>query len=160
MRIFLDTEFTDFLNCELLSLGLVTERGEEFYAELVDTDRSLCSDFARVAVLPQLDRDPAASCIEAELSLRLLSWLSTFRSAEPLMICVDHPTDWELFTYLVRDPETLLTPPWMKGQSIAAAIDPRRVEEYWEVHGRRSHHALHDARANRYAYLRGARSES
>ncbi len=34
MLIFLDTEFTGLLNPELLSLGLVTLDGREFYAEL------------------------------------------------------------------------------------------------------------------------------
>lgn len=34
MLIFLDTEFTDLLNPELLSLGLVTLDGREHYGEL------------------------------------------------------------------------------------------------------------------------------
>ena len=34
MLVFLDTEFTDLLNPELLSLGLATLDGREFYAEL------------------------------------------------------------------------------------------------------------------------------
>ena len=34
MLVFLDTEFTDLLNPELLSLGLVTLDGREHYAEL------------------------------------------------------------------------------------------------------------------------------
>jgi len=36
MRIFLDTEFTDFQNAHLISIGLVAEDGREFYAELFD----------------------------------------------------------------------------------------------------------------------------
>lgn len=45
MRIFIDTEFSDFVNPELISIGLVTESGnDEFYAEL-PVDQSRCNDF-------------------------------------------------------------------------------------------------------------------
>jgi len=51
-RLFVDTEFTDFIDCELLSIGIVSEDGREFYGERSDVDLTRCSDFARVAVLP------------------------------------------------------------------------------------------------------------
>lgn len=153
-RLYLDTEFTDLLNCELLSIGIVADDGSEFYAERNDADLTQCGDFCRVAVLPQLGADPAVIGTEAEISARLKDWLAQFRSAEPVLVSVDHPTDWELFTYLVRDEDTLQTPDWLKGQLIRGAIDPRDIEAYWQANGRRAHHALHDARANRYAFKR------
>lgn len=151
-RLFIDTEFTDLLHCELLSLGIVAEDGSEFYAERSDADLSQCGDFCRVAVLPQLGADPAAVGSEAEISARLKDWLAQFEPAGPVLVSVDHPTDWELFTYLARDEDTLKVPAWIKGQSIRAGIDPRDVEEYWRLNGRRDHHALHDARALRFAW--------
>lgn len=154
-RLYLDTEFTDLLNCELLSIGIVADDGSEFYAERDDADLSQCGDFCRVAVLPQLGADPAAVGSEAEIAARLKDWLAQFKSAEPVLVSVDHPTDWELFTYLVRDEDTLEVPNWIKGQSIRAGIDPRDIEEYWQLNGRHDHHALHDARANRYAFKKG-----
>jgi hypothetical protein len=33
-NVFIDTEFTDFLDPQLISIGLVAQSGEEFYAEL------------------------------------------------------------------------------------------------------------------------------
>jgi len=33
-KIFIDTEFTDFIDPQLISIGLVSEFGEEFYAEV------------------------------------------------------------------------------------------------------------------------------
>lgn len=159
VRIFVDTEFTDLLHCDLLSIGLVTEDGAEFYAERSDADLGLCSDFARVAVLPQLGQDPAVACTEEELARRLNVWLEQFKPRAPLVVSVDHPTDWELFTYLVRDAETLRTPSWLRGESIRAAIDPVFIERYWQLHGRRAHHALHDAKANRYAFLESGREK-
>jgi len=41
MLIFLDTEFTDFIDCELISIGMVSEDGQHaFYAEVLDLDRA------------------------------------------------------------------------------------------------------------------------
>jgi len=156
MRLFVDTEFTDLLDCELVSIGIVSEDGREFYAERNDVDLARCGDFCRVAVLPQLGRDADLIGTEAEVSARLKVWLAQFETVAPVLVSVDHPTDWELFGYLVRDEDTLQVPAWIKGQSIRAAIDPRDVEAYWQANGRNAHHALHDARANRYAYERSA----
>lgn len=36
MRIFIDTEFSDLQNMDLISIGLVAEDGAEFYAERSD----------------------------------------------------------------------------------------------------------------------------
>jgi len=152
MRLFVDTEFTDFIDCELLSIGIVSEDGREFYGERNDVDLTRCSDFARVAVLPLLGREAPIIGSEQHLSDHLKLWLEQFRPTSPVIVSVDYPMDWELFTYLVRDTETLNTPAWIKGQSIRNAIDPKDIEQYWAVNGRLAHHALHDARANRFAY--------
>jgi len=156
MRLFVDTEFTDLLHCELLSIGIVSEDDREFYAECSDADLSLCSDFARYGVLPQLGQEGVPVLSEIELSGRLIAWLEQFRSFGLVAVCVDHPTDWELFAQLVRDSETLQVPHWLKGISIRPTIDARDVETYWQLHGRHAHHALHDARANRFAFERRA----
>jgi hypothetical protein len=50
MLVFLDTEFTDLLNPELLSLGLVTLDGREHYAEL-----NLTSDVGQARVKASSD---------------------------------------------------------------------------------------------------------
>jgi hypothetical protein len=153
IRLFVDTEFTDFIDCELLSIGIVSEDGREFYGERNDVDMSRCSDFARVAVLPLLGREAPIIGTEQHLSDHLKLWLEQFRPSSPVIVSVDYPMDWELFTYLARDPESLETPSWIKGQSIRGAIAPQDIETYWSLHGRNAHHALHDARANRFAYL-------
>jgi len=58
MRVFVDTEFTDFIDCDLISVGLVAEDGREFYGERSDFDMRACSEFVRAAVLPQLGQHP------------------------------------------------------------------------------------------------------
>mgnify|MGYP003705540817 CR=1 FL=1 len=54
MLIFLDTEFTDFIDTELISIGLVDENGREFYAESTQYRQEACSDFVRQVVVPLL----------------------------------------------------------------------------------------------------------
>ena len=54
--IFFDTEFTGLIiDPRLISIGLVSEDGREFYAELSDTYQgSQCDQFVQEAVLPRL----------------------------------------------------------------------------------------------------------
>lgn len=59
MLIFLDTEYTDSLHINLISIAMVTEDGSnEFYAELNDFVREDCSPFVQAAVLPLLTAVP------------------------------------------------------------------------------------------------------
>lgn len=149
MRLFLDTEFTDFIDCELISIGIVSDDGREFYAERTDFDLSRCSHFVKEAVLPLLGRECPIAGTEEEIGTALRAWLTRFEDVE---ICVDYPTDFELFGYLVRDPDTLALPAHVKGCNIRNIIDAADIERYWRKNGRMAHHALHDARANRYAF--------
>lgn len=55
IKIFLDTEFTGLVQqSTLLSLALVAETGEEFYAELTDYYTSQLSDWLEEHVISQL----------------------------------------------------------------------------------------------------------
>ncbi|MGX7004908.1 hypothetical protein [Caballeronia sp. KNU42] len=38
MRIFVDTDFTDFIDCDLISIGLIADDGREFCGERSDFD--------------------------------------------------------------------------------------------------------------------------
>lgn len=151
MLLFLDTEFTDFIDTDLISIGIVSEDGREFYAERTDFNRGTCSDFVKAAVLPLLGSEAAFVGTEAELSAALKKWLAQFNEVE---ICVDYSVDFELFSYLVRDPETLALPVGIKWRNIWSEIAAVDIESYWRENGRRAHHALHDARANKFAYER------
>lgn len=92
MLIFIDTEFTDFMNPELISIGLVTDDGQhEFYAEL-PVNRSKCNDFVLATILPQLGKAPEAQCTPTELLSRLRQWLEQFAQQTPV-ICFDYDGD-------------------------------------------------------------------
>ena len=58
LHLFVDTEFTDFLNCDLISIAIVAADGREFYGERSDFDQGSCSEFVRAAILPQLGQYP------------------------------------------------------------------------------------------------------
>lgn len=91
MRIFLDTEFTDLLNPVLISLGLVADSEEEFYAEVPFPDHA-CTPFVREVVVPLLRQYPHAFCTLDELGPRIIKWLNIVRRKdEEIEICVDYP---------------------------------------------------------------------
>lgn len=55
MLLFIDTEFTDLRkNAELISIGVISERGDKFYAEITDYDKEKCNDFVLSVVIPRL----------------------------------------------------------------------------------------------------------
>jgi len=151
MKLFLDTEFTDFIDCDLIAIGIVSEDGKEFYAERNEVDVGRCSAFVREVVLPLLGKEPAVIGSEEEIGQALKEWLAQFGEVE---VCYDYAADFEFFSYLVRDKETLKMPSGIVGHNIKEKIQAAEVERYWLIHGRMAHHALHDARANCYAYFK------
>ena len=67
---------------------------------------------------------------------------------ERLLIVYDYTTDWSLFI----DALEYNVPDWCKGENVAYYIDKHLLREHFAKTGEQEHHALHDARANRYAY--------
>ncbi|WP_242665886.1 3'-5' exoribonuclease [Paraburkholderia ginsengiterrae] len=74
-RYFIDTEFTDFRRCQLISIAVVGENGHEFYGERTDFDPALCSDFVRTVVLPQLGQFDGRAMPFDQLCEALRAWL-------------------------------------------------------------------------------------
>ena len=94
MLVFLDTEFTDFVRPDLISLALVSEDGREFYAERTDYYTTRCSDFVKKTVLPLLGRVPDAACTRTELTDRVRDWFGQL--PEPATVVFDSEKDWLL----------------------------------------------------------------
>jgi hypothetical protein len=94
MLVFLVTEFTSFIQPDLISIGMVAEDGREFYAELTDYRRDECSDFLCDTVLPLLGRVPGAACHRPELTRRVRKWFEAL--PEPATIVFDYERDWLL----------------------------------------------------------------
>lgn len=94
MRLFLDTEFTDLVpHNKLISIALVDEDENYFYAELSDTYKLKdCSGFVKENVLPFL-RGGAYLMTEYDCKLAIAKWIED-RNV-PCVICSDAPS-WDI----------------------------------------------------------------
>lgn len=109
MRVFLDTEFTDFVTPKLISCGFVAENGSEFYVELADgwrTDR--CSEFVVDTVLPLLNQSSSDILSRTEAGRALIGWLATI--GNPVDVVYDTEIDWVLIADLLREHRTKNSP--------------------------------------------------
>lgn len=152
MKVFLDTEFTNFINTDLISIGMVAENGLKFYAERSDYEKAWCSDFVKDVVLPQLGKHPNLVYQRPRLKQEVLHWLRQFQNPEPLeeqvIICYDYIGDWQLFTDLLDEN----VPEWIRGRNIYNNINNLALEIFWMESKLQDHHALHDAMANQFAF--------
>jgi 3' exoribonuclease, RNase T-like len=152
--IFLDTEFTDFNDPDLISIGAVAEDGREFYAESTEYRQEACSDFVRQVVIPLLG-EPKNRVVGNyfEIAKQLNEWLKFY--TDEIVIAIDYLGDWQLLVKLLSLlPEEELVQN-VKGLNIYGDLDTMALEYYWaevDAFGHKEHHALYDARGNKYAY--------
>jgi hypothetical protein len=147
-RFFLDTEFTSFDACQLISVAIVGEDGSEFYGECSHFERPLCSDFVREVVLPQLGKIPGRSMPFIQLRSELIAWLHRVPMKPKPVLCFDFEGDRQLVTHLIGGP----LPRGWKTENVYNRLNADRLAAYFAPHGG-EHHALHDARANACAFI-------
>lgn len=94
MLVFLDTEFTDFAQPDLISIGMAATGVRDFYAERSDFPRERCTSFVHAEVIPLLGRAPHAACDKYELAQRLRAWFDEL--PESAIILYDFEVDWIL----------------------------------------------------------------
>ena len=152
MKLFLDTEFTDFTDPELISIGIVDENGREFYGESISFRRERCSSFVVETVLPLLGQSDAIVGTLQHIAYKLEQWLEEYRECGAI-ICVDYQTDWELFTILLSKLPKRSNMNFITCQNIWNNLDGRSITQWWEDTQLPQHHALYDAHANRHGYL-------
>lgn len=109
-KLFLDTEFTGLhQNTTLISLALVAETGEEFYAEFTDYDPSQLNEWLREHVLPKLfitnnrefDKKQNGIYLKGDSTViksSLQQWISKFEAVEIWADVLAY--DWVLFCQL------------------------------------------------------------
>jgi len=146
LLIFLDTEFTEFDNPELISLGLASLNGKEFYAEVPFTCSS-CSQFVLDVVLPLLS--DTYQVPTDGLHKNILKWLDSIREDNPVIVCFDSIYDKNLFLRLF--------PTNLPSFIILREIGYRQINglmrsDFYEKNNLSEHHALNDAMALRYAF--------
>ena len=148
--VFIDTEFTDFKNSQMISIGLVSETGAELYLEPTFPYNE-CSDFVKAIVLPLLWHTPDVTVTSLEIRDRIITWLESIRRGdEDIEIMFDYITDWTLFGEALD----YRLPPYIHARVIGRNHFSKEVAKQWmSDSGLAEHHALYDARANKYAFM-------
>lgn len=169
MKVFFDTEFTGLhKGTSLISIGLISEDGKTFYAELTDYDETQIDKWLQENILDNLimkqrnafyyyinDNESFAKGDKAKISTLLERWLLQFDSVEIWSDCLAY--DWVLFSdifghafnipsnvyYIPFDICTLFK---IKG------IDPDVSREGFAGIDGQKHNALHDARVIKACY--------
>jgi hypothetical protein len=156
MRVFLDTEFTNFTDPQLISCGLVAENGNEFYAEMSNGwQTEKCSDFVVTAVLPLLNQSRYASFTRLQAGKNLNDWLASLGSS--IALIYDAEIDWQLIADLLQSHQSitscLISPTLLSWPGSAMARHYELLLEETLAGDAVRHHALVDARALRWAVL-------
>ena len=155
MHIYFDTEFTQFRDGQLLSVGLVSDADDELVVEIHDPLRhAMASEFCQGVVIPQFGAVPARRVwTDLELGRVVAAWLEQFEP--PLTLCYDHELDQHFLLEALRGSEDwrILEPRlhWIIGSDIARSAECLAAQDRYfegkEFPGR--HHPLVDARAMR-----------
>lgn len=141
LLLFFDTEFTDFKDMDLISIGVVSQHLHEFYAENSEYNKAWCNDFVKSEVLTKLQGGEYAMPY-GQIKENLQIWISDLlEEYSSVLFIFDYSGDWFLlgdllFDYPQKDK--------VKGQKdeLEAGI------ELYFMHDRlNEHHALHDAKA-------------
>ncbi|ABR91865.1 Hypothetical protein mma_3038 [Janthinobacterium sp. Marseille] len=159
MLIFLDTEFTglDQRKPDLISIGLVDETGQEFYAELPEVHWTVqCNEWVHFNVLPHLHGSDDYVQNEALISESLVAWIENISDKAIIVTdCIDADFT-QLKRLLQKWPNNLDVRPiqftaWSMGEDKQPTLQTLMNNYYGP--GRPRHHALHDAHALRLAAL-------
>jgi len=154
MLIFLDTEYTDSVQIDLISIGMVAEDGSaEFYAERCDYPAEDCNAFVRVAVLPLLDAPPGQVLTRDALAARLRAWFASL--PHEVAIGCDDRTDYELLVDALDGelPANIVGILDVRPTTADAKVFHLAASQYHAAPGHPWHHALHDAKAIRAGWL-------
>ena len=141
MRLFLDTEFTNLVpDNKLISIALVDDNGEYFYAELTDTYTvNDCSDFVKEIVLPIL-KGGEYRMSSYDCCLKLGHWIEERGSC---ILACDNP-GWDIphLKFILRD----LWPENLKRNTIYQVYVPYDLETQIVIENNYDvHNALDDA---------------
>jgi hypothetical protein len=172
IRVFIDTEFTDFINCDLISLGAVASTGEEFYAENSEYYKNMASAWVRENIIPTLNFGKFGMR-RLELSARFWCWLIELE-ADEIIITSDHSIDIDILKELFRNdkhPKIVsfeVIPQIISRESSAIAAHlgimgnsfilanthfQKCVDSYFVANAESRHNALSDARAIKFAWF-------
>jgi hypothetical protein len=142
MKLFLDTEFTDLeKDNKLISIALVDENEEYFYAELTDTYKyEDCSSFVKLFVLPYLKGAPY-QMRWIECAARIGEWIES--RGVPCILACDNPS-WDI-PHLARMLDDIIPPNLKADDHWPLFFKHNEKEERTMADNLSIHNALDDA---------------
>jgi hypothetical protein len=168
-NVFFDSEFTGLhQNTTLISLGLIAETGELFYAEFTDYDSSQVDEWISENVINKLDLDTSYPSNIKTLLIKgdrkvikseLERWFAQFEKVEIWSDCLSY--DWvlfcELFGHAFNIPQNIFYIPFdICTLFKAKGIDPDVSRETFaglDIEGDQSkHNAMWDAKVIKACY--------
>lgn len=160
INVYLDTEFSSLSAPELLSVGLVTDDGQECYVE-IEAIRAQVNAFVRRTVLPQWGCMASSAASAAQLGNRVDTWLLTLGRGS-INVVHDYETDFLLLREALRaagvwDRWSDVLVPFKVGYLVGQPISDEAMDlswtDSWRHDGIHRHHALADAHALQAGYL-------
>ncbi|QOD82937.1 hypothetical protein [Chromobacterium haemolyticum] len=152
MLIFLDTEFSDFIDCELISIGMVSEDGKHvLYLEVQDFDRSKCNPFVQSNVWATLGQIDGAVVRKADLRARLRDWFATLPRS--VTIASDSQHDRDLLADALGGVWPANLAGWFDLRPLIDTGTFERAVANYHAPDRPWHHALFDAHAHRAGWM-------
>ena len=153
MKYWIDTEFIeDGKTIDLLSIGIISEAGHEFYAESSDADWTKASPWVKENVLPYL-KQPRECMPRSAIAREILAFVEGTRGeSNPEFWGYYADYDWVVLCQLFG---TMMDLPkgWpMYCRDIKQLCDEQGNPPLPEQ-GKGEHHALADARWNRLAWM-------
>jgi hypothetical protein len=154
MRFFLDTEFIESGPAnpiELISIGIVSEDGREFYAQSSEFDASHASPWVRQNVLAQLDPHGVYESLkEIAAAITAFVWPDSSRE-KPEFWGYYADYDWVVFAQIFGTMMDLPNGFPMYCRDIKQLCDDKGNPEL-PAQGKGEHNALADARWNKTAW--------
>ena len=164
MKIFFDTEFTGLhKNTTLISIGLISEDGDTFYAELTDYDTTQVDDWIQKNVIenlivPDEVGKQTLNTFKGDkvyIKERLETWLSQYSEVEMWSDCLSY--DWVLFNDLFGHAFNIPNNVYYIPFDICTLfelknVDPDINREMFAGMDGEKHNALHDAKVIKACY--------
>jgi hypothetical protein len=151
-QFFFDTEFDeDGVKITLISIGIVSEDGEEYYAVSKEFNEESCNDWVKENVLPHLPKDKSTRKWKVDIRKEIVE----FCGKNPIFWANHASYDWvvlcQMFGPMVDLPEGY--PTWVR--DIRQEEERLKAEYPFKQEGTK-HNALEDAKHNlkMYKYLK------
>lgn len=152
MLIFLDTEFTDFIDCELISVGMVSEDGQySLYLEVQDFERDKCNAFVQKEVWASLGKIKSSIVRKSEVGDLIRAWFKTLPRSVTLACDSEH--DRRLLAIALAGPWPANLSGWYDLRPLIDTTVFHSAVERYHNPDRPWHHALFDAQAHRAGWL-------